>query len=535
MNRHHFHEHEGAPIATEVGDLIVCDIHIYVNCPSREGFKYALNFTDVASKATWPYLCETKDLFTHQLELFYLNVIVPLKINWKRFHSDQDSVIVSKKVREWFASKSIRQTCSPTDTPEMNGIAEAVNKKLGQVTLTFLIQAQMPITFWADAYLFAAYIMLRSPCKTTKGMISPFEFLYGEPPDLRHIRVWGCKTWVIEPRNESRKDWHPKTAVGRYIGLSTLPLGYVIWIPELADITISVNVKFDEHIPSRVVDYFKELEPHLIETTETDLRPVDYAHLVKRTYIDDEDGLLYQITRIIEQKRTRYIVGYVKPVNADGTGKEIRSPIHVADLMRMVIASEKKARLELGISDIPEALITEQFRNLKRGSDESEDREPDDLPELMSHSDEDDDDSLSQTANLNEGRNNILTDQSQLFGQQHHLKPAASGSSVCDSEMDCGTLLQKHESSSEVCSGSTCTKEKRTLHTDLNQKPVPQMRKYKKRRCESVERVQPLRKSKKAIIPEYTGIDAVALLEQGYVLNAPQSREEMLRSPDRAI
>jgi hypothetical protein len=43
------------PQATKFLEKVTADISVYLNCPSRQGYKYVLVFTDVASKMIWEY------------------------------------------------------------------------------------------------------------------------------------------------------------------------------------------------------------------------------------------------------------------------------------------------------------------------------------------------------------------------------------------------------------------------------------------------------------------------------------------------
>ena len=47
--------------ATEAGDFISCDMGVFINSPSREGYMYVLVYTDHASKYTWMYGLKSKD------------------------------------------------------------------------------------------------------------------------------------------------------------------------------------------------------------------------------------------------------------------------------------------------------------------------------------------------------------------------------------------------------------------------------------------------------------------------------------------
>ena len=118
------------------------------------------------------------------------------------------------------------------------------------------------ITLWPGAYDYAVNTKLVLPTRTVSGWMSPFEFITGQIPNLSHFRVWGSKCFVLEPRGEHRKDWHPKSVVGFFLKLSVEPIGYEVWVPELQGVVTAVNVVFDESIPDPGLEYHESLERH---------------------------------------------------------------------------------------------------------------------------------------------------------------------------------------------------------------------------------------------------------------------------------
>jgi hypothetical protein len=115
---------------------------------------------------------------------------------------------------------------------------------------------------------------------------------------------------------------------------------HMAYIPGL-DITVgpTVEITFDEAIPSHAESYFAELHlrDDIIDVTNTNIpkAPADYHYLVGTYHIDDEDGTTYIVTRIIVI--SGYIAAYRASVKADGTRNkwEDNSPIHVEDIVRM--------------------------------------------------------------------------------------------------------------------------------------------------------------------------------------------------------
>ena len=44
-----------------LGDYISADIAVFINCPSREGYRYVLQFLDHATKYSWVYPMTDRD------------------------------------------------------------------------------------------------------------------------------------------------------------------------------------------------------------------------------------------------------------------------------------------------------------------------------------------------------------------------------------------------------------------------------------------------------------------------------------------
>jgi len=114
-----------------------------------------------------------------------------------------------------------------------------------------LLRSGLPVDFWWDAYEASNYLTVRLPTKTARGYQTPFEGVYGELPDLAHLRIWGCKAYLKLPKNYQRKDWRDKSFAGYFVGYSEPgEMGYRIYIPDLRETVVGVNVTFNEVVPS---------------------------------------------------------------------------------------------------------------------------------------------------------------------------------------------------------------------------------------------------------------------------------------------
>ena len=143
----------------------------------------------------------------------------------------------------------------------------------------------------------------------------------------------GVQGILEDPKDYLRKDWRDKSFTGYFIGYSEEgEVGYRLYILDLQEVIVGVNITFNEVIPSYAEEY-NELNKLSFEVA-TDETTVDaFRHLVGENYFDDDTLLEFVTTRVVEYKGL--IVAYRAPVLDGRTGREEKSPIHVADVMRM--------------------------------------------------------------------------------------------------------------------------------------------------------------------------------------------------------
>lgn len=229
------------------------DINSFLNCPARDGTKYVANFTDPATGLTLSYYLLTAKMELREcLKLVQKDYHAKFNLGkWKTLFCYGEKVLALKLGDEILKELDFELIKSPADVPELYGIAEEVNKWLECTAMAMLHHSGRGAAFWWDCHEYAVIIKSAMPCKGVNGMMSSIERLTGNVPDISHIKVWGCKAWVLlEPRVENRKDFHAQSVVDFLVGLSHSPIGWNIWVPELNGIrTTSTNVKFDKSIP----------------------------------------------------------------------------------------------------------------------------------------------------------------------------------------------------------------------------------------------------------------------------------------------
>ena len=77
----------------------------------------------------------------------------------KTLRTDRGREYLSKQFRELCENKGIRRQLTIPETSQQNGVAERRNRTLLDMVRSMMVQANLPISFWGDALMAAAYIL----------------------------------------------------------------------------------------------------------------------------------------------------------------------------------------------------------------------------------------------------------------------------------------------------------------------------------------------------------------------------------------
>ena len=102
--------------------------------------------------------------------------------------------------------------------------------------------------FWAEAIGTAAYLKNRSPTKALKS-VTPHEAWIKRKPDLRHLRIFGCKALVRIPA-AFRKKLDSKSKECIFVGYSDSTKGNRLVDPVTKKLQIARDVFFETQFMS---------------------------------------------------------------------------------------------------------------------------------------------------------------------------------------------------------------------------------------------------------------------------------------------
>ena len=85
-------------------------------------------------------------------------------------------------------------------TPQQNGVVERKNRTLVEMARTMLDEHRTPRKYWAEAVNTSCYVSNRIFLRAFMHKTS-YELRFGRQPHVDHLRVFGCRCFVLKDGN----------------------------------------------------------------------------------------------------------------------------------------------------------------------------------------------------------------------------------------------------------------------------------------------------------------------------------------------
>ena len=92
------------------------DFAVFINCPSRQGYRYVVAFTDHAMIERSEFISTFKDFNDVKLKSYGVKI--------RHYHADGGKELISKEVISILKLLGATYSWSPADTPELNVTSE---------------------------------------------------------------------------------------------------------------------------------------------------------------------------------------------------------------------------------------------------------------------------------------------------------------------------------------------------------------------------------------------------------------------------
>ena len=218
-----------------------------VQTPS--GALYFITFVDRFSRFSFLYLMNRKSDAPLKFREFLgeVGTRLPPGHEVKILRTDKGGEYTSGEFEALLVANKIFHELTTPFSPESNGIAERLNRKLIEMVRCFLHESGLPRTYWGEGVKYANDLLNYWPHSHNENNVSPFElWTEGEKPPLESLFVWGCPTFMLIP-HERRGD--PKLGdvaiSGVAIGLSACRRAVRVLDRGSGKVYESRDVKFD--------------------------------------------------------------------------------------------------------------------------------------------------------------------------------------------------------------------------------------------------------------------------------------------------
>ncbi|KAJ9508313.1 hypothetical protein QJQ45_011821 [Haematococcus lacustris] len=218
----------------------VCDVTSQYSAATPDGMRYFVSLLDEFSGLVAVVLIKHKSDAPAALRdmVTLLQRRLGHKVVYLR--TDRGGEYIGAETQQWLRSEGITHQQTAPRTPTMNGSAERVNRTIMECVRAMMLASGVPAYFWGFGVMAAAHVhnlrpVAGKPC-------TPHEACFGSPPDIHHLRVWGCPAWVHDSEPSSKLA--SRGIKGIFVGYEEGGKAYQVWAE--GRLYVSKSVVFDE-------------------------------------------------------------------------------------------------------------------------------------------------------------------------------------------------------------------------------------------------------------------------------------------------
>ena len=160
---------------------------------------------DDFSGKSWVYLMKEKKEVFKFFNIWKAMVENQSEKRIKRFRTDRGGEYLSNEYKQFLEQQGIFHEVSMAGTPQQNGVAERLNRTLQEKARSMMASSRIHGRFWGEAIVTACYLRNRSPSRVLTGNKTPEEEWSGWKPSIAHLKVFGCKGFVLIPEKDRNK------------------------------------------------------------------------------------------------------------------------------------------------------------------------------------------------------------------------------------------------------------------------------------------------------------------------------------------
>ena len=163
----------------------------------------------------------------------------------RALQTDNGGEYVSAEFEESLQEFGIEHCKSVSYAHQQNGKAERAVHTIEGRALASLSQAHLSAGYFGEAVLLAGYLWNLSATRVLPSGKTPFELLYGQKPDVNHLRIFGSRCFArIPPELRTKNSPHSHEAL--FLGYPDGVKGWRLRDAKTGTFFNSCDVVFDE-------------------------------------------------------------------------------------------------------------------------------------------------------------------------------------------------------------------------------------------------------------------------------------------------
>lgn len=163
----------------------------------------------------------------------------------KALGSDRGGEFLNHLFKNYCDEAGIKRFFTAPYSPQQNGLVERRNRTVLNSTRSMMKAMEIPQNLWGGAVRHSVYIMNRVSTKALKS-VTPYEALNGYKPNISHLKVFGCSSYMKMPSvNLKKLDDRSKEVV--YLGSEPGTKAYRLFDPIQKKLYVSRDVYFCEN------------------------------------------------------------------------------------------------------------------------------------------------------------------------------------------------------------------------------------------------------------------------------------------------
>ncbi|KAG4039410.1 hypothetical protein PC123_g25040 [Phytophthora cactorum] len=225
-------------------ELLHFDICGPMEKDSLSGSKYLLVIVNEASRYMKGFCLHAKSESEECLKNYIMKVQTQFGKRVKFVRHDGAREFATKSLKAFYEDQGIEQQTTVPYAHQINGTAERAIRTIVTIGRSMLRHAKLDKCFWDEAAMTAIYVKNRLPSPKIEHK-TPFDIVYKSKPSVKHMRVFGCRMYILTPK-EKRFKWDPKPRARLFLGYEEVSKAYRLYDIEVGQVVISRDVNFDE-------------------------------------------------------------------------------------------------------------------------------------------------------------------------------------------------------------------------------------------------------------------------------------------------